>query len=138
MDKRICPYQGAPPYEMYDLQTRLDCDDMIGRDYVKRLRLEVSRSPKSPMVVSFQPHRRELWTGSRYRMALRYHRRRCSMFLSLWQPDIANRRYIYEFKHGQIWRAFPRVVTVPEGYCDMVIHGRNRNNSILKADKRIP
>jgi hypothetical protein len=119
------------------IQTRLDSDDLVSRHFVARIHKEIEKDQASaqPLVVSFQPYKFDLIRLKRYRMATRYHARRCSMFLSLYQPPGPEYRYIYDFNHRLIWEAFPRVVTVREGYCDLVIHGRNMHTKIEKRDE---
>jgi len=120
-----------------DIQTRHDSDDLVSRHYVARIRKEVHRleaCATRPMVVSFQPFKLDLATLRRYRMATRYHARRCSMFLSLYQPDKMDYHYIYDYNHRLIWKAFPQVATVPEGYCDLVVHGGNCHTRIDPHD----
>jgi hypothetical protein len=132
-----------------DIQTRHDSDDLVSRHYVARIHKEVEKAEAEPLVVSFQPFKLDLATLRRHRMATRYHAQRCSMFLSLYQPPpgVAKNatthprgedyRYIYDYNHRLIWEAFPRVATVPEGYCDLVIHGGNCHTRIEAHDEAI-
>ncbi|MDD5643278.1 MAG: glycosyltransferase [Syntrophales bacterium] len=120
-----------------DIQTRHDSDDLVSRHYVARIRKEVEKAAPGPLVVSFQPFKLDLATLRRHRMATRYHERRCSMFLSLYQPDKSDYRYIYDYNHRLIWAAFSRVATVPEGYCDLVIHGGNCHTKLEPRDEPI-
>lgn len=119
----------------FEIQSRMDSDDLVSKHFVARIMKEMGRAAGEPLVVSFQPYKFDLETRRRFRMATRYHSRRCSMFLSLYQPPgMENYRYIYDFNHRLIWEAFPRVVTVPEGYCDLLIHGGNCHTKIEKND----
>jgi hypothetical protein len=120
-----------------DIQTRHDSDDLVSRHYVARIRKEVEKIDSGPLVVSFQPFKLDLFSLRRHSMATRYHARRCSMFLSLYQPDKADYRFIYDYNHRLIWKDFPRAVTVGEGYCDLVVHGRNCHTKIEKTDQLI-
>jgi hypothetical protein len=121
-----------------DIQTRHDSDDLVSRHYVARIRKEVERKAAGDsLVVSFQPFKLALPSHQRYRMSIRYGPRRTSMFLSLYQLPGENYRYIYEFNHRLIWESFPRVVTVPEGYCDLVIHGGNVHTKLGVKDEQI-
>lgn len=123
------------------IQTRVDCDDLVGEDFISRIHREVACQPDKPLIVSFQPWKLDLYTLTRYRMGQRYHETSNSMFLSLYQPDINGEYWdIYYFKHGHLARELGesvRVVTIPEGYCDMVIHDKNMGTSILKGDKAL-
>ncbi|MFA5381870.1 MAG: glycosyltransferase [Candidatus Micrarchaeia archaeon] len=122
------------------IQTRLDCDDLVSEDFVARIHQEVSRGPDKPLLVSFQPWKLDLYTLTRYRMGQRYGSENTSMFLSLYQPEIGGGKYwrIMDYRHGHIWRELGEpveVVTIPEGYCDMVIHDKNKLTVILKGDR---
>lgn len=120
----------------FDIQTRLDSDDLVTRHFVARIHKEVERHANSqPLVVSFQPVKFELSSLLCYRMHTRYGPQRCSMFLSLYQPpNCEDYRYIYDFNHRLIWETFPRVVTVPEGYCRLVVHAQNCHTKIESND----
>ena len=120
-----------------DIQTRHDSDDLVSRHYVARIRKEIEKAEPGPLVVSFQPYKLDIATLRRHRMATRYHARRCSMFLSLYQPDKSAYRFIYDYNHRLIWEAFPRVATVPEGYCDLVIHKGNCHTKLEPRDEPI-
>jgi hypothetical protein len=122
------------------IQTRVDCDDLVSEDFVGRIHTEVAVSPERPLLVSFQPWKLDLYTLTRYRMGQRYSGQLTSMFLSLYQPEISGEKYwqIYDYRHGHIWKELGepvQVVTIPEGYCDMVIHDKNKLTVILNGDK---
>ncbi len=136
------PEDRSPPdhiLPMSHIQTRMDCDDLISKHFVARIHKEVAKQPDTPLLVSFQPWKLDLYTLIRYRMARRYHEQCTSMFLSLYQPDIGGGNYwrIYDYNHGRIWKELGvpvKVVTVREGYCDLVVHGDNRLTTIGKGD----
>jgi hypothetical protein len=121
------------------IQTRMDCDDLVSKHFVARIHKEVAKQPDKPLLVSFQPWKLDLYTLTRYYMARRYHGRCTSMFLSLYQPDIEGSNYwhIYNYNHCRIWQELGesiKVVTVREGYCDLVVHDDNRLTTIKKED----
>lgn len=128
-----------PVIPRFHIQTRLDSDDLVSRHFVARIKKEVAASPAEPLLVSFQPYKLDLWSLTRYRMKRRYHANLTSMFLALYQPNIEgeNYRQIYDFNHCTIWKDFPRVVTVREGYCDLVIHGENSVTKIMRGDEQL-
>jgi len=129
----LAPGKGALP--QVAIQTRHDSDDLLSKHYVARIRKEIAKRPDKSLLVSFQPYKLDLASGQRYRLATRYHRQQPSMFLSLYQPDQKNYRYIYECNHRRLWQICPRVVTVPEGYCDLVVHGGNCHTKIGERDR---
>ena len=109
-----------------DIQTRHDSDDLVSRHYVSRIRKEILARPEAPLIISFQPYKLDLATLQRYRMGKRYHPKSCSMFSSLYQPPAWEPyMHIYDYNHLHLWEAGPKVMTVREGYCDLVIHGGN-------------
>lgn len=121
------------------IQTRMDCDDLVSKHFVARIHKEVAKQADTPLLVSFQPWKLDLYTLTRYSMSRRYHEQCTSMFLSLYQPDISGSRYwrIYDYNHSRIWQELGepvKVVTVREGYCDLVVHGDNRLTTIGKGD----
>jgi len=110
----------------FDIQTSLDSDDLVSQDYVEKIKQEVSLSLDKPLVLSFQPYKLALITMKKYRMWERYYEfGRCSMFYSLYLPKTEIYECIYNFDHSFITDYYKNIVHVPEGYCDMVIHGGN-------------
>ena len=136
---KVHPVQGWEVPRAH-IQTRVDCDDLVSADFVARIHQEVAKSPDKPLLVSFQPWKLDLYTLTRYRMVQRYDSQHTSMFLSLYQPMIDGEKYwrIMDYVHGHIWRELGEpveVVTIPEGYCDMVIHDKNKLTVISKGDR---
>jgi hypothetical protein len=117
----------TPELPYYAIQTRLDSDDWVEPGYIARVKKEVRRhAAGGPLVVSFQPWKFDLWSLKKYRIGKdRYHEKSPSQFLSLYQPDTENWRDVCAFNHRRIWRHFPQVVMVPEGYCYLMVHGQN-------------
>ena len=52
------------------------------------------------------------------------------MFWTLYTPAGEEYRSVLEFDHSFAWKWCPNVVTIPEGYCDMVIHGGNMETGL--------
>jgi hypothetical protein len=137
LDPSIKPCRSWEEVPRSHIQTRIDCDDLVGKGFVAQIHGVAGSDLSRPVIVSFQPYKLDLFTLRRYRMGLRYHDRLNSPFLSLYQPQIegADYRCIYDYTHGRLAvdTGF-RAVIIPEGYCDMVIHDHNKLNTIQKGD----
>jgi hypothetical protein len=117
----------------FDIQTRLDSDDLVTTTYIERIKAEVT-GKKEPTVVSFQPYKLDFFSFQRYKMGKRYHRKSCSMFLSLFIPSEQEYNQIYKYNHRLIYERYPNVITIPEGYADLVIHPHNKITKIDAKD----
>ena len=114
----------------FDLQTALDSDDLVTLNYIDRIREEVGQRLGQKLIVSFQPYKLYLPEVRRYVMWERYYEQQCSMFWTLYTPPGEEYRSVLEFDHSFAWKWCPNVVTIPEGYCDMVIHGGNMETGL--------
>ena len=114
----------------FDLQTALDSDDLVTLNYIDRIREEVGQHLGQKLIVSFQPYKLNLLDLRRYVMWERYCETQCSMFWTLYTPPGEEYRSVLEFDHSFAWKWCPNVVTIPEGYCDMAIHGGNMETGL--------
>ena len=114
----------------FDLQTALDSDDLVTLNYIDRIREEVGQHLGQKLIVSFQPYKLNLLDLRRYVMWERYCETQCSMFWTLYTPPGEEYRSVLEFDQSFAWKWCPNVVTIPEGYCDMVIHGGNMETGL--------
>lgn len=114
----------------FDIQTALDSDDLVSLDYIARIQEEVGKRLGRTLVLSFQPYKLNLLDLRRYKMWERYHERQCSMFWTLYIPAGQEYRSVIEFDHSFAWKWCSNVVTIPEGYCDMTIHGANMETGL--------
>lgn len=114
----------------FDIQTALDSDDLVSLDYIARIQEEVAKRLGQPLILSFQPYKLDLLTLCRYVMWERYCETQCSMFWTLYTPPGEEYRSVLEFDHSFAWKWCPNVVTIPEGYCDMTIHGTNMETGL--------
>lgn len=113
--------QGLP---RFDLQTSLDSDDLVDLEYIAAIQ-DIARTHPGPLAISFQPYKLNLLTLKRYKMWERYGKHQCSMFFTLHLPADAEYRSVLSFNHSYVPQWCPNVLTCPEGYCDMTIHGAN-------------
>jgi hypothetical protein len=140
MSDRLKVYHGHrtddPAVPKYNIQTRHDSDDFLHPEYVAKTQ-EICRAHKkeTPLVVSFQPYKMDVWSGARYRHD-RYNDQNTSAFQSLYIPDTAKEyRHVLSFNHRQIWQTYPDVVTVPLGYVTIGIHGMQQSTAIRGNNK---
>ena len=109
----------------FDIQTSFDTDDLVSLDYIARIKEEIANNPDKNLLVTFQPYKLDILSLKRYKMWERYGNSKCSMFFSLYQPDKSNYRSVFNFDHSFIGEWCNNIICIPEGYCDMVIHGTN-------------
>ena len=126
-EARLHGFKNHIPHDLpqFDIQTAYDSDDLVSLNYIAKIKEEIAKSPDKTLLVTFQPYKLALFTLKRYGMYERYGDGKCSMFYSLYQPDRANYQSILNFDHSFIGHWCDNIVCVPEGYCDMVIHGTN-------------
>jgi hypothetical protein len=139
LDPKVQAFTTKHPPKNYHIQTRTDTDDWLETEYIAKAR-EVIRAEarEQPLVVNFQPWKLDLRTGRVFQVRRRYGPQEPSMFLSLFQPDLGPAyRQVYCIRHNWMHRLFPRVITVPEGYCYLVIHDANGVSQIHRGDKEI-
>ena len=114
----------------FDIQTALDSDDLVSLDYIARIQEEVGKRLDQTFILSFQPYKLNLLDLRRYWMWERYCETQCSMFWTLYTPPGEEYRSVLEFDHSYAWKWCPNVITIPEGYADMTIHGANMETRI--------
>ena len=142
MSDRLKVYHASrtedPILPKYNIQTRHDSDDFLRPDYVAKTQsLCRLHKKETPLVVSFQPYKLDVWTGNKYRHD-RYNDQNTSAFQSLYIPDTAKMyRHVLSFNHRKIWQTYPDVVTVPLGYVTIGIHGMEQSTAIQANNKTV-
>jgi hypothetical protein len=124
----ITPFE-VKGFEDYDIQTRVDVDDLVSSKFVERINWEFAKS-KGTILLNFIPYKldydaKELYISKKSP----YNDTRTSMFLSMLRP----RCFIYKHSHLKMWTEADSVITIPEGYCSLVIHGKNTNSRLHKS-----
>lgn len=109
----------------FDIQTSFDTDDLVSLNYIEKIKAEITNNLGRTLLVTFQPYKLDILSLKRYKMWERYGNGKCSMFFSLYQPDKSNYRSVFDFDHSYIGGWCNNIICIPEGYCDMVIHGAN-------------
>jgi hypothetical protein len=118
-------------FDGYDIQTRMDNDDIVLPGYIEKIQSFYDGTPK---VVTFQMHKYDWDTGEFYKSAP-YSKQRCSMFSSfLCPPKGLN---ILSRKHGEL-HELATVSVVNEKMCFLVVHGLNAASKILAGDTLLP
>jgi hypothetical protein len=118
----------------FQIQTRLDNDDILDSDYIDKVQ-KIIRTSKLPVLIQTQPYKLHLKTNKLYKMALRYNKNRTSMFLTLAQDQILYT--VQEKKHGDMWQIVPNVIDTEEGITKLVIHEENTLSKLHQNDQLI-
>ena len=113
----------------YDIQTGLDSDDLVETGYIDKILETIKRNGYDKSLhISFQPDTFDLITNKYYPITQHYKAvTRGSAFLTIYQPDKKNYIFAYQYSHIKIGEHFDKSILIPEGYCHMVIHGRNES-----------
>lgn len=109
----------------YNIQSGLDSDDLIGPRYIEVIHSALEDAAEATHI-SFQPRTFNIKTLET-RPMMRYHARRGSAFLSLYQPDKTNYKFIYCGSHISMWKNAKKSITLPQGHCWATIHRINES-----------
>lgn len=117
----------------YEIQTRIDSDDIVSKGFTDIIRKSFKRNPK---LLCFKPMRFHLDTLKKYYTYDNYKR---SMFLSVYNPDKDS--FIYEVGHcswqHKIKEMGGQIEIIKFGYCYQVIHDFNASTGIRPKDKPV-
>lgn len=111
--------------DKYDIQVGVDSDDFIGPNFIEIIRRECENAKES-LHICFQPRTFNLKTLEVKGM-MRYHARRGSAFLALYQPDKTNYKFIYCDSHITMWKHAKKSISFPAGHCWATIHDINES-----------
>jgi hypothetical protein len=117
--------------KQYDIQSGLDSDDLVAKNYIETIQKIVRENPKGKSLhISFQPDIFNAQTLKTYPIGQRYTKERGSAFFSIYQPN--NQRYLfaYEKSHLIIGKDMDKSIIVPAGYCWASVHGHNYSTTI--------
>ncbi|MDD5068069.1 MAG: glycosyltransferase [Candidatus Pacebacteria bacterium] len=124
----FCKWKDVMGLRQYDIQTGLDSDDLVSRCFIERIKSEVNNAEgKKSLHISFQPELFELKTLKTRSITTKYGPKKGSAFLSLYQPNKKNYKFIYEESHLDMWRHAKKSIIIPEGYCWATAHGLNES-----------
>jgi len=118
----------------FQIQTRLDNDDILDSDYIEKVQ-KIIRTSKLPVLIQTQPYKLNLKTNQLYKMASRYNKNRTSMFLTLAQNEILFT--VKDKKHGDMWQIVSNVIDTEEGITKLVIHDENTLSKLHQNDQLI-
>jgi hypothetical protein len=116
----------------YEIQTRLDSDDIISEGFTEIIHKEFKDKQK-PHLLCFKPMRFDL---NSLRLYYTYDNYKSSMFLSLFNPE--KDTFIYEVGHGA-WKRKIKTIggdlsIIKFGYCYQSIHDMNASTAIRPKD----
>lgn len=103
-------------FEDYDIQTRIDCDDIVSLDFIEKIHEEY----KPGRLLCFNHHVFDMWTMECVKRT-RYPSNHLGMFLSL----MKGKPFIYSRNHTQMWQDAEETKFIDYGYCWDVRHGQN-------------
>ena len=108
----------------FEIQTRHDCDDFMSSNYIETLQklCEENKDKFKCTLIHCQPTQVIYQSGERKKLGA-YHDKRTSMHLTICQKDV--KHHVYEKQHGKMWKIAQKVILLPEGYTEWVIHGNN-------------
>lgn len=127
----------------YDVQLRLDADDLISPDYVATALARLARMKAPRALVFFQPYKVDVGTGEVFWCAPSsgrgaYGPQKVSAFCALRQPTTARGyEWVYGLGHTKLFRFVDQVAAIPEGHCWAACHGFNDTTEVYAHDRRI-
>jgi predicted DNA-binding protein (MmcQ/YjbR family) len=118
----------------YNIQTSLDSDDIVEKNYIAKIKEEVGKHikeyPGESLHIHFQPELVNIRTGETKKMNRRYSNKLGSMFYSLFQPGKKDYIFIGHDSHLKMMEYADRSVLIPEGYCKLSVHGDNDSTTM--------
>lgn len=121
---------------MYNIQTRHDCDDWMSFDYISKIQELYKQNIDfdDEFLIYAQPTKLLYNTLEEY-TSNTYSSERPSMFLTLCQKKVI--KYIYQEKHNKFSNIVKKVHALGTGYVKLTVHDNNRLTTLLKRDKKI-
>jgi hypothetical protein len=116
----------------FEIQTRHDCDDFMSANYIEILQklYNENKDKFECTLIHCQPTQLIYQTGE-IKMLGKYHDKRTSMHLTICQKNVVH--HVYEKPHGEMWKIAQKIILLPEGYTQWVIHG---NNISIRKNKK--
>jgi len=111
--------------EKFDIQSGLDSDDLIGKDYIKIINESFDKETKKTHLC-FQPQLFNAMTLQTKPM-MQYHSKRGSAFMALYQPNKEDYHFIYEISHISLWKLANKSIIIPAGHCWATAHLLNES-----------
>lgn len=112
----------------------LDSDDELDPRGIETVR-ELSNGTRK--AISFQPVKRDLTTGVRYKMKSYRHRHKMSPIFALHQPD---EPYLFAYQYGhysEMPNQFKVIIYIPEGETYLNVHDFNASTKVTKEDQKL-
>src|SRR3989304_6316699 len=118
--------------EKYDIQTGLDSDDLILRDdYLEFIQRECRHAHRRSLHLNFTPTIFDLKSLRSFPSQFHYSSPdRGSMFLSLYQPDKTDYKFIYHDSHFKMGKFADKSITIPESFVAQTVHDFNESTTL--------
>lgn len=128
----INEFANAAISEKFEIQTRHDCDDNMSPNYIQKLQdlYEQNKDQYECTLIHCQPTQIIYQTGEIKKLG-NYHDKRTSMHLTICQKNVVH--HVYEKKHGEMWKVAQKIILLPEGYTEWIIH---ENNISVRKNKK--
>lgn len=110
-------------FESYDIQTRVDCDDIVSRDFIEK----IHSMYKPGRLLCFNHHVFDIWSMECVKRKA-YPPTHTGMFLSLMEGT----PFIYSQNHTQMWKYADETKFIEHGYCWHVRHGKNASKKSIE------
>lgn len=114
--------------EKYDIQTGIDSDDLIGPEFMEKVNQAIEGEHES-VHVCFQPMLFDL-RDMKTRGMRRYGPGRGSAFLSLYQPDKKDYKFLYCDSHISMWKYAKKSKVIASGHCWATAHWLNESTGV--------
>lgn len=119
----------------YPIQTRIDSDDLVSKDFVERIHKEFKGKTEDTLL-HFQPMKFDLYELKTYHVGMKSTIEHMSPFVSLYQPKEV-KHFIYQFGHTKIGKQFKNVIFIDEGYCWLTVHHNNASTTVRDVDQEV-
>jgi hypothetical protein len=129
----FAPWYKVVGMKQYDIQSGLDSDDLVARNYIETIQKIVRENPKDKSLhISFQPEIFNTEKLKTYPIGQTYTRERGSAFFSIYQPNKQIYKFAYEKSHLVIGKDMQKSIIMPAGFCWASVHGHNYSTTIQK------
>lgn len=122
-----------PPKHHYEIECRIDNDDLVAPNYIERIR-QLYEINCDTFCINFQPVKMDEETKKLYHHEQQYNYEGTSMFLVLVQKE-EKKHYVYDRPHIRMAKEVGAVVMGGEGFCFLVCHSDNQLSKINGTEK---
>jgi len=123
-----------PPKYTYEIEARIDNDDIVSSQYVEKLRQIYNLTDYHTFMINPIPIKLDITTGKYYEHEQGYNYEGTSMFCVLCQKK-EKKHYIYDRPHSRMAKQVGAVVMMEAGHTFLVCHGANQLSKITGLEK---